>query len=240
VADERRYDDREVRSILKRVVELHERDGSATDTRAMTRGEIEHVVTDLGLSTALIARAVSELSVQDVRNRRVWWLGGKVDLMFEEVVDGLIDEATMTQMLEVLRRYVGDPGKVEVEGGARIWSTTERTTRQIHFTVVEHAGKTTLRLEEGMLSQGGATVVVPAFVGGFGGFMTIVPLKAFVLKWVLLVAMGPLALVGATAGWLVGRTLWRRRSTDRDDELRRIFAEILALSAPRPRALPEG
>jgi hypothetical protein len=239
VTDERRYDDREVGLILKRVVELHERNGKKADARAMTRGEIEQVVTELGLSTALVARAASELSVQDVRNRPVWWLGGKMDLMFEEVVDGHIDEATMTQMLEVLRRYLGDPGKVEVEGGARIWSTTSRTS-PVHFTVVEHAGKSTLRLEEGMLAESGATVSVSAFVGGFGGFLTIIPLKAFVLKWVLLVAMGPLAAVGATAGWLVGRALWRSRSTDREDERRRIFAEILALAVPKPRALAEG
>ncbi|MCY1060033.1 hypothetical protein [Nannocystis sp. SCPEA4] len=72
---ERRYDDREVGQILKRVAELHEREGDKADARAMTRAEIEQVVHELGISRALVARATSELAVQDVRNRPVWSLG---------------------------------------------------------------------------------------------------------------------------------------------------------------------
>jgi hypothetical protein len=39
--------------------------------------------------------------------------------MFEEVVDGHVDDATLAQMLEVLRRSFGDPGKLVHEAGAR-------------------------------------------------------------------------------------------------------------------------
>lgn len=194
---ERRYDDREVGQILKRVAELHEREGDKADARAMTRTEIEQVVHELGISRALVARATSELAVQDIRNRPVWWLGGKTDLMFEEVVDGHVDDATLTQMLEVLRRSLGDPGKLEREAGARIWSTTTSTSRRIHFTVVEHADSTTLRLEERMSGDAGTTVGMSVFAGGMTGFMTMVPLKVLVIKAVLLLMMGPLTLSGA-------------------------------------------
>src|SRR5688572_28655311 len=150
MSDERRFDEREVGSILKRVAELHESESDAADPRSMTRAEIEHVVTELGISKALVARAVSELSVKDVRNRPVWWLGGKTDVMFEQIVDGKIDEATLHRMYEVLRRYLGNPGETKNEGGATIWSTTAETGRRIHFSVVEHEDTTTLRLEERM------------------------------------------------------------------------------------------
>lgn len=235
---ERRYDDREVGQILKRVAELHEREGDKADARAMTRAEIEQVVHELGISRALVARATSELAVQDVRNRSVWWLGGKTDLMFEEVVDGHVDDATLTQMLEVLRRSLGDPGKLEREAGARIWSTTTSTTRRIYFTVVEHAGSTTLRLEERMHGDAGAIVGISAFAGGVTGFMTLVPLKVLVIKAVLLLMMGPLALSGALLGWLGGRALWRRRSVGREEQLRRAFGEIVALAGAPRKALP--
>jgi len=167
----------------------------------------------------------------------VWWLGGKTDLMFEEVVDGHVDDATLAQMLEVLRRSFGDPGKLVREAGARIWSTTN-TSRRIHFTVVEHAGRTTLRLEDPMQGEAGATVGLTAFAGGLTGFMMLVPLKVLVIKAVLLLMMGPLALSGALLGWLGGRAVWRRRSVGREEQLRRIFGEIVALAAARSKALP--
>ncbi len=228
--EDRRYDDREVGLILKRVAELHEDGADKGDARSLTKVEIEDVVADLGISRALVTKAVAEIAVQDVRNRPVWWLGGKTDLMFEEVVEGHVDEPTLTGMLEVLRRLLGDPGALEVEGATRIWSTTPRTSRRVHLTVVEHGSSTTLRLEERMPGDAGATVGLPAVGGGFLGIMAMIPLKALLLKSVLMLTMGPLVAAGATAGWLAGRAVWKRRSTDREVRLRRAFAEILALA----------
>jgi hypothetical protein len=238
VTDERRYDEREVGLILKRVAELHESGGGKADTRAMTEAEIEQVVTELGISRALVSRAVSEIALQDVRNRPVWLAGGKTDLMFEQIVEGEVDDATLGQMIEVLRRYLGDAGELREEAGARIWSTTE--SRRVVFTVVEHAGKTTLRLEERMPTDAATTVGVSASVGGFVGFLSVIPLKALLVKSMLLLAWGPIVAVTATAGWLAGRALWRRRSTDREEQLRRAFGEILALAGAGQRMLPEA
>lgn len=235
--EDRRYDDREVGLILKRVAELHESEGEKADARAMTRGEIEQVVHDLGISKALVARATSELSAQDVRNRPVWRLGGKTDLTFEEVIAGHVDDAALTPMLEVLRRTLGDPGKLEHEAGARVWSTTGVSSRQVHLTLVEHAGRTTLRLEERMSAEANAIVGASAFVAGLFGFFMIVPLKVVVIKAVLLLLMGPLAVSGALLGWLGGRAIWRRRSVDREEQLRRAFAAIVTL-AEDVKALP--
>ncbi|HEY8379718.1 MAG TPA: hypothetical protein VIK91_24675, partial [Nannocystis sp.] len=157
------------------------------------------------------------------------------------VVEGAIDDATLTRMLEVLRRSLGDPGKLEHEAGARIWSTTSGTSRRIHFTVVEQAGSTTLRLEESMSGEAGALIATTGTLGGFFGFMTIVPLKVFVIKAVILLLMGPLALTGALFGWLGGRALWRRRSLGREEQLRRIFGEIVKIAEARKKALdPAG
>lgn len=229
MADDRRYDEREVGLILKRVAELHEREADGADARAMTRGEIEQVVHELGISKALVARAASELAIRDVRNRPVWWLGGKTDVLFEDVIEGSVEEATLTQMLEVLRRHFGDPGELKEEGGARIWSTSS-SSRKIFFTVVEHGGQTTLRLEERMPVDARTTVGATTFVAGFGAFMMVIPLKALLIKSMLMLALGPLTAAGATVGWLAGRALWKRRSADRERELSGAFGEILALA----------
>lgn len=236
MSGDRRYDDREVGLILKRVAELHEREGEK-DARAMTRGEIEQVVQELGISKALVARATSELAARDVRNRPVWWLGGKTDLMFEEVVDGRVDDATLTRILEVLRRTLGDPGELKHEAGARIWSTADGGSQRVHLTVVEHDGRTTLRLEERMSGEATAIVGASAVLAGFLGFMMIVPLKALVIKALLLLLMGPLAASGALLGWLGGRAIWKRRSAAREAQLRQAFAAIVTL-AEDVKALP--
>lgn len=233
MSDERRYDEREVGLILKRVAELHEREGGKSDARAMTTGEIEEVVTELGISRALVARAAADLSLHDLRNRPVWQLGGKTDLMLEEVVAGTIDGSTHSRMLEVLRRHLGEPGKVEREGGAVIWSTSGESGRRIHFTVAEHAGQTTLRLEERMHGAAVATVGVSSFAGGFFGFMMLVPLKVLVIKAVLLLLMGPLALSGALLGWLAGRAAWKRVAHGREEVLRRVFTELVTVTVDK-------
>ena len=231
---ERRYDEREVGRILERVAELHAAD--AGEGRAMTQGEIEEVVTELGISKALVTRAVSELSVADSRNRSVWWLGGKTDLMFEQRVAGRIDDATLTRMLEVVRRSLGDPGALSTEGSSRMWSPT-RSTRTVHFTVVELEGESILRLEERMPMDSRSTVGGSAGAGWFLGIMTVVPLKALVAKALLTLLLGPTMAVGAGVGWLIGRRLWRRTATRREDQLRRAFAEILAIAGEREVAL---
>ncbi|MFY0533476.1 hypothetical protein [Nannocystis pusilla] len=237
MSGDRRYDDREVGQILKRVAELHAREGEKTDARSMSRGEIEEVVQELGISKALVARATGELALQDVRNRPVWWAGGKTDLMFEDVVVGQVDDARLSQMIEVLRRSLGDPGQLKQEAGARIWSTT---TSRLHFTVVEHEGRTTLRLEERMDAS---VALGTAFLGGFAGFLAglfaVVLLKGVVIKALLLLVLGALASTGAVAGWLGGRALWRRRSEGHEAQLRQAFAAIVALAeAPAPEPSP--
>ncbi|HWB75355.1 MAG TPA: hypothetical protein VG755_10370 [Nannocystaceae bacterium] len=236
LAEDRRYDEREVGLILRRVAELHESEGENADARAMTRSEIEQVVQDLGISKALVARATSELAAHD-SSAPVWRLGGKTKVMFEDVVAGELDDAALTPMLEVLRRTLGEPGELKHEGGATIWSTTANGMQRVHFTVVPHAGRTTLRLEEDMSGEANVIVGLTAFFGGFLGFMMIVPLKALVVKALLLLMMGPLALSGALVGWLGGRAIWKRRSRTREQKLRRAFAAIMALTEER-KALP--
>jgi hypothetical protein len=65
----------------------------------------------------------------------------------------------------------------------------------------------------------------------------LVPLKVLVVKAVLLLMMGPLAISGALLGWLFGRTIWNGRSTRKEAQLRRAFAEIVTIAEP-PKALP--
>lgn len=232
MSGDRRYDEHEVGQILKRVAELHASEGESTDPRTMSRGEIEEVVQELGISKALVARATGELALVDVRDRPVWWAGGKTELLFEEVVDGQVDDARLARMIEVLRRSLGEPGQLKHEAGARIWTATRR---RVHLTVVEHAGRTTLRLEERMDAS---VAVGSALLGGFAGFLAgifaVVLLKAVISKALVLVVLGALVSAGAVVGWAGGRVLWRRRSAGLEAQLQRAFAAAVALAEAEP------
>lgn len=231
--DDRRFDDREVGLILERVAELHRHEGDKSDARSMSQGEIEQVVTELGISRALVARAVTDLAVPGTRNRPVWWLGGKTDLMFEDVQPGHLGDRTFSRIMEVLRRSMADPGKLETAGDTRIWSTVAGT-RKVFLTLVEDENHTTIRLEERMPLDARATVGIAAAMGAFFGFLTIIPLKVLVLKWLLLLLMAPMSASGGLVGWMVGRALWRRRAAAREQQLRDAFIEIRALCAAEP------
>lgn len=220
--------------ILERVAQLQERDGDVGDARGMTAAELEQVVGELGISKQLVKRAASEVAARNVGDGGGWLVAGKTDAVFEQTVHGSIDEAKLTQMLQVLRRRLGERGKLEVEGGARIWSTESGSSRKIDFTLVEHEGTTTLRLEDRMSVQAYSTVGVGAFAGWFFGILFVIPLKALLVKSALLLMILPSMFVGAVVGGLVGRALWKRHSTARQAELNEAFEEVLALAESKP------
>ncbi len=90
----------------------------------------------------------------------------------------------------------------------------------------------------GTSARAGQRRDIRIFAGGFTGFMALVPLKVLVIKAVLLLMMGPLTLSGALLGWLGGRAMWRRRSVGREEQLQRVFGDIVALAGARRKALP--
>lgn len=204
-------------------------DADGADGRTLTGSEIEQVVHELGIPRGLVARAVAELSVARERTRPVWWLGGKTDLMFEHVLEGTLDEAELGQMIEVLRRHFGDPGELRVEAGATLWSTKQEGSPNVHLSVVEYQGRTTVRLEERMAGAASGTVGAAMFAGGFGTFMAAVPFKVVLGKALLLMILFPGAALGATLGWLGGRALWKRWGRERELKLARTFSELVAV-----------
>lgn len=222
MATERRYDDREVGQILHRAAELHE---SGDDPRALTRPEIEQVADELGIPKALVARATTELAAHDTTHPPAWHLGGKTDLTFEHTVAAHVDDDALVPMLEFLRRTTGDTGELRHDAGARIWSSSANSKRSVTLSVVEHAGRTTFRLDERMSSEANMLVGASTFAAGVIGFFTLV------------LVVGPLAFSAALLGWLAGRVMWKRRSTEREAQLRRAFAAIVAL-AEQPESSP--
>ena len=85
-----------------------------------------------------------------------------------------------------------------------------------------------------------STVGLGAFVGGMGGFATVIPLKALLVKATMMLAWGPLIGVGVGLGWMVGRAIWKRRSDGRETQLSSAFGEIVAILGRETKALPKA
>lgn len=238
VNDGRRYDEREVALILKRVAELSESGG---DARALSRGEIEGVVAELGFDKALVAQAASELALPPERGQRNVWLGGKTELLFELEVPHELADSRLEAMFEVLRRALGDAGELREQGRTRIWETTRQTTRRISLTIVPapvgDGVRTRVRLEERMPMDARNTVGGGAMGGMFAGVLSTVPLKVLLGKTAVLLGM-PFTLGGGIAvGALIGRAIWRRVSAQREDQLAHAWREIVALANQTPLVL---
>ena len=230
--DDRRYDEREVGLILKRLAELQLTENARADARSMSRAEIEEVAADLGIDRRLVQRAVAEVALHERVGQTSWWLGGKTAIMFEESLGGAIDDDSVTRMIEVLRRNLGDPGTLDVSGTTRIWMSTDKAPRRVHFSVVAHGNQTTLRLEERLADAGNMTVSLAALGGFFAGVMILIPLKALVAKGALLLAIGPILAGGSFLGWLTGRVVWKRFGRRYASDIGRMFSKILETRDP--------
>lgn len=241
VDDDTEIDERNAALILRRAAQLQEQQSDqaqvADGGRSFRLRELEEAVAELGIDPALVRTAADELSIAEVRNQAPWFLGGKTDLLFEATVEGPIEGQRLESMLEVLRRYLGSPGELRTSGSAQIWQTSKGTNRSIFMTLTPRGKKTLVRLEEAMPVDSRATVGGSAAAGTMAGLLTIASLKAL-LGTAAKIWIGPLMVIGALIGWLIGRQIWARMSARREEQVRRAFKDILRAAAHEQAALP--
>lgn len=139
------YDDREVALILARAAELHELGAG----RHVTRGELEEIAAELGISKALVRRAENELAVRGDGGTPSRWLGGKTELCFQHTVAGSIDRDTVDALIEVMRQALAEPGEFERQGNAWLW-TARSETRRVFLSIVARGEHTEVTLTESM------------------------------------------------------------------------------------------
>lgn len=233
MSQDRRYDEKDVATILKRVAELHEREGERREGRGMSLSDLEQVADELGMSRALVARAAAEVDVAGDDAQRA----GVPGAMLETVIEGELSTAAHDRMLEVVRRRVGDPGTLVTQGFAQIWSATAGMHR-VHLTVTRDGGRTNIRLE----SRGGDEAVAMGAGGAVAGFLagvfSLIPLKVLVAKPLMLLLIVPVIAAWVATGALVGWNVGRRRRLTQSAALRSTFTEVIALANEARRELP--
>lgn len=238
--EDTQFSDRQVALVVKRASELQ---SQSADTVSLA--QLHEIAAELDVPAHLVSRAVAELAVDDPPGRPVWWLGGKTRLRYEHVVPGRVDDAAYEKMLDVMRRCLGVPGRVEEIGSARIWSSDRDTTRRVHFTLTENVSKehgttTALRLEERMPMDARMTNGRGVATGFVSGSLGLAALSGLIGKAALMTAVGPVLGGFMVAGWIAGRQIWRANSRERERDLAEAFEALVRLGPSEAPTLSAG
>jgi hypothetical protein len=239
----RRFSEEEVALIIKRAAELQQTEETAEEPgNAMTLAEVEQIAKEAGIDPLLIRRAAHTLDRPQETNRPSPWVGAPTRLVFERVVDGEISPDEYEQLIDTVRRTLGDNGMPSVLGKTLAWTSSMQAGRrrghgrQVDVTVVSRQGVTTIRVEEELRNIAGA--LFGGLVGGGGGGTTGITMGIGLgaLNSPAIAAM--LWVAVASSFYLLARTLFVRTSEKREKQLRdlidRLEEQVAAAVSERP------
>lgn len=227
----RRFSEEEVALIVKRAAELQQTEETADEPgNALTLAEVEQIAKEAGIDPRMIRRAAQSLDRPEEGNRPSPWAGAPTRLVFERVVDGEISSDEYEQLIDTVRRAVGDNGIPSVIGKTLAWSSSERGSRrrghgrQVDVTVVSRRGVTTIRVEEELRNIAGA--LFGGLVGGGGGGTTGITI-GIGMGALHSPAIAAMLWVGVASGfYLLARTLFTHTSAKREKQLRDLIDRL--------------
>jgi hypothetical protein len=227
----RRFSEEEVALIIKRAAELQQTEETADEPgNALTLGEVEQIAKEAGIDPLLIRRAAQSLDRAEVANRPSPWAGAPTRLVFERVVDGEVSSDVYEELIDTVRRTIGDNGVPSVLGKTLAWTSSMQAGRrrghgrQVDVTVVSRHGVTTIRVEEELRNIAGA--LFGGLVGGGGGGTTgiTVGIGMGALHSPAIAAM--LWVAVASSFYLLARTIFTHTSEKREKQLRDLIDRL--------------
>lgn len=237
----RRYSEGEVQEIVKRASELEASTPTASGT--MTIGGVEALAGEVGIAPEVVRQAEQSIRTPggtSLPARPNPWAGGPTSLMYERVVEGELQEEDYPALVEEIRSILNNVGQVSQFGRSFSWIAARRgaSQRELEVAVSVRGGRTRISIKETLAPLLGA--VYGGIGGGMGGgglgpILGILG-GALHIAGPTVVAIVPLWL--ATT-FLTARTVYRRSSTRRAQELERLADRLAALTAelvPPPRA----
>jgi hypothetical protein len=227
----RRFNDEEVALIIKRAAELQQTEQIADEpASALTLAEVEQIAKEAGIDPALIRRAAQTLDRPGEANRPSPWAGAPTRLVFERVVDGEISPDEHENLIDIIRRTMGDNGIPSVFGRTLAWTSGAQGSRrqshgrQVDVSVVSRGGVTTIRIEEELRNIAGA--LFGGLVGGGGGGSTGITI-GIGMGMLNSPAMAAMLWLGVAGGfYLLARKLFGRTAEKRERQLRELIDRL--------------
>jgi len=176
VTPRRRYDDADVREIVRRAAELEAT--HPTSSGAMTIGGVEAIAREAGIPVELVRSVARSLEARATpaapsgaavpeTNTRNLFLGAPTRLVFERVVEGELPETEYPLLVDEIRRVLRNVGQVSQLGRSFAWTMLRGsgTTRSVEVVVTVRGGTTRITVQEPLGN------LIGGIFGGIGGGM---------------------------------------------------------------------
>jgi hypothetical protein len=200
---QRRYSDREIRSILHYALKIQQGEGRALDTaEGLSPQEIESVAGEVGIPPGLIRKAIDEYETQRSARISVTFFGEPVRFVHEETVH----QHLTPQEIEEVRTQIGTIQLISSQGSgisAVSWGT--------NISIVADKDGTNLKIVDNLYAPAGG--IFGGLIGGLGlggGFGVGLGVGIAVLGSPLFMVAVPLAFLALSyvlARWVYKRTV---------------------------------
>jgi len=236
----RRYDEAEVRDLVRRASELEV--SAPTVDSAMTIGGVERLAAEAGIDPARVREAAALAEAPAAVEPYPGWsrlIGAPTRLVIERVIVGEMPEAELPTLVDEIRRTLGDVGMVGALGRSVTWTSARAGAgRNLQISVTVRAGRTRVHIQESLSDlKGGLWGGMLGGLGG-GGLGPIIAISVEALKVpTVLFAAIPLWILAVFAGT---RSLYRSIVTSRRSTLEALADRLAALAHQfTPPALPD-
>ncbi|MRG91179.1 hypothetical protein [Polyangium spumosum] len=242
---ERRLSSAEVRKILRRALDLAERDAETEAlASSMTEDELARHAAELGIPGTAIRGAVNERApLEEKTEASNELLGAPLRTLLEEEIDGEIGADSHEDLVEAIQTVMGEAGQVQIVGKTVTWTPTvlpQAQPRQLSVTVRSRNGKTLVRVDERHSNLAAGLYFGIGFGFGLGGGVPVAMSIALATKSGLPATLAGLACL--VIGFLIPRLIFpyvvrRRTRKHRDlrDRLARVVRAAARAGAPRKR-----
>jgi hypothetical protein len=199
-----RFSDEEAALILRRAASLDAPRPPAGAGAGFTLAELMGIAAEAGIDARHVAAAAAHLPVPD---RWGGVLGAPTRYATAIELPGELPEGAWAGVVEEVRGAVRTAGRTVLVPGALDWRSNDQPEPPVHVRVVSGDGRTHVEIRADLRGIAFASVLLPAFWGGFAG--------AFVGDAALGLAGPAFAaslLVGVAAGGAAGAAVWRAAS----------------------------
>jgi serine/threonine protein kinase len=159
-------------------------DRDASRTSGHRPSDLRDAAVEAGIPARYVDRAFAErglsstgtpvqgaVTVVDLSPKPNQLANGRTVIEFEIVVDGEVPTDDYDLLVDIIRRYSGEPGNVGSVGRSFTWQTaTMNEKRSLQVSVFPRNGKTTIRVSERIGRLAGA--LFGGILGGWGGGTT--------------------------------------------------------------------
>ena len=213
--DERRYSENEFALILRKALDLQDRQSGgsfAESAEGLSLEEIKAVAREVGLDSALVERAAASLpTTAETTAARIF--GGPSKYQLEYRAPGQLSKEDLGRVIDAVRQATGHQGKVTEVPGSLEWRT-EGELSQIHLTVSPREGETSVKV---IADRGPAGALVFGLLGAGGGLVSmgivgaiIEPTSVFGVSGIVAACLGG-ALFTARTVWVTTTKGFRSR-----------------------------